>query len=561
MSGETSYRVKHRASHQQLIKSVLKRRGRVLGPLSPEYRFDAIVVPTSRPPLFLNHAVDLALESDSWLVILCSGSSKPLDVRKLLEHRLAGKVAIAEVPRTYGHSIIEFSSLPISSFRTDNLYRESDLSAKRNLGLVLSLMLGWQRVFFLDDDIRNVTVGDLHHVASLLEECNCVGFSMDFFPDNSVVSHAKRLGFGNHQEIMISGAAMGVRCSSDMSFFPSIYNEDLFFMLDGISRGTVLHAGSLGQLPYEPFDRPERAASEEFGEVLMEGLLALLHEGLDDTHATHDYWLEFLLARMRHIESIKDGLRLGRSPCHEAALLAMQAAQDRLSEISPALCTLYLANWQADLEEWRKRLRSLTAQPSMSRALSYLNLTDALVIEDQGPSRTGSRMRPTAEQTNIRKISAADWKLLKQVRLQALQDSPRAFASSYDKEEAFTEQQWQSILQHDLQWFMAFDNSEPIATVAARSGPGIAPDERYVESMWVNPRYRRTGVARRLIAALEETVRSEGAQVLLLWVLDGNEIARNSYLKLGFTSTGDRQRLEKYPNRIEERMSRPIPRG
>lgn len=561
MSGESSHRVKHRASHQQLIRSVLKRPGRVSGPLSPEYRFDAIVVPTARPPLFLNHAFDLALASDSWLVILCSGASKPLDVRKLLDDRLASKVAIVEVPPAYRHSIIEFSPLPISGFSTDNLYSESDLSAKRNLGLVLSLMLGWQRVLFLDDDIRNVTMGDLHHVASLLEECICAGFSMDFFPDNSVVSHAKRLGFGNHQEIMISGAAMGVRCSPDMSFFPNIYNEDLFFMLDGISRGTVLHAGPVGQLPYEPFDRPERAASEEFGEVLMEGLLALLHEGLGDTHATYDYWLEFLPARMKHIESIKDALRLGRSPGHEAALLAMQAAQDRLSEISPALCTLYLAKWQADLEEWRKRLRSLTAQPSMTKALSYLNLTSALVIEDHGPSRTGSRMRPTAEQANIRKISAADWELLKQVRLQALQDSPRAFASSYDEEERFTKQQWQSILEHDLQWFMAFNNSEPIGTVAARSGPDIAPDERYVESMWVNPRYRRTGVGRRLIAALEETVRSEGAQVLLLWVLDGNEVARNMYLKLGFTSTEDRQRLNKYPNRIEERMSRPIARG
>jgi hypothetical protein len=109
MSGESSHRVKHRASHQQLIKSVLKRPGRALGSLSPEYRFDAIVVPTSRPPLFLNHAVDLALASDSWLVILCSGSSKPLDVRKLLDDRHAGKFAIAEVPRAYGHPIIEFS--------------------------------------------------------------------------------------------------------------------------------------------------------------------------------------------------------------------------------------------------------------------------------------------------------------------------------------------------------------------------------------------------------------------------------------------------------------------
>jgi ribosomal protein S18 acetylase RimI-like enzyme len=167
-------------------------------------------------------------------------------------------------------------------------------------------------------------------------------------------------------------------------------------------------------------------------------------------------------------------------------------------------------------------------------------------------------MHPAAEQRLIRILSEDDWMLLRQVRLQALQDSPRAFASSYHKEAGFTEQQWRVIIRHDLQWFAAFVRTEPVGVVAARSGPDISPGERYVESMWVAPGHRSAGIAGELMSKLTETVHAEGAHTLFLWVLDGNDIAREIYLKLGFTYTGDRQTLPIYPNRIEERMRRPI---
>jgi hypothetical protein len=48
------------------------------------------------------------------------------------------------------------------------------------------------------------------------------------------------------------------------------------------------------QLHYCPFANAERAAWQEFGDVLAEGLYALLHLGLDAAQATSEYWGTFL---------------------------------------------------------------------------------------------------------------------------------------------------------------------------------------------------------------------------------------------------------------------------
>jgi len=167
-------------------------------------------------------------------------------------------------------------------------------------------------------------------------------------------------------------------------------------------------------------------------------------------------------------------------------------------------------------------------------------------------------MHRAAGQILIRKLSEDDWALLRKVRRRALQDSPRAFASSFHKENGFTEQQWRLLIQRDLEWFAAFVRAEPVGLVAARSGPDIPSRERYVESMWVAPDHRKSGIASELMSKLAETVYAEGARTLFLWVLDGNETAGEVYRKMGFTYTGDLQSLAAYPSRTEERMRRSI---
>lgn len=60
--------------------------------------------------------------------------------------------------------------------------RRTDLSTKRNLALVLSHMLRWKRIVFLDDDIRVPKPLDLSKAAGLLDAHTAVGLGIGAFP-------------------------------------------------------------------------------------------------------------------------------------------------------------------------------------------------------------------------------------------------------------------------------------------------------------------------------------------------------------------------------------------
>ena len=62
--------------------------------------------------------------------------------------------------------------------------------------------------------------------------------------------------------------------------FPPIYNEDWLFLFDAAQRRSVALCGhARSQLEYAPFAEWVRAAREEFGDVIAEGLYRLLHDG------------------------------------------------------------------------------------------------------------------------------------------------------------------------------------------------------------------------------------------------------------------------------------------
>src|SRR5262249_14516368 len=155
--------------------------------------------------------------------------------------------------------------LETSRLLADTIFeRQTDVSTKRNLALLLSHTLHWKRVVFLDDDIRVPEPGDLSRAVSLLDTHAAVGLGIGGFPDNSMVCHAFREA-GGWQETFIGAGALAVDMERNCSFFPNVYNEDWFFVLDA-EKGlrSVATVGRVLQDPYDPY-LPERARAEEFG--------------------------------------------------------------------------------------------------------------------------------------------------------------------------------------------------------------------------------------------------------------------------------------------------------
>jgi ribosomal protein S18 acetylase RimI-like enzyme len=125
--------------------------------------------------------------------------------------------------------------------------------------------------------------------------------------------------------------------------------------------------------------------------------------------------------------------------------------------------------------------------------------------------------------------------------------------SNYDKELAYDENRWREEFSRG-EWIIAVEGESVDGLLGIARASDIGPDERYLEYLWISPKRRRSGLAENLIRASLERLAATGITVVWLWVLDGNEAARQLYEKCGFISTGERQPLRADPLRSEERM-------
>ncbi len=244
---------------------------------------------------------------------------------------------------------------------------------KRNLGLTLCHMVGWDRIIFLDDDIIVRDTAHLPRAAGLLDTHHAVGFTIGGFPDHSVVCHAYRIA-GGSQEPFIGGGALAVHVTRNSSFFPDIYNDDWFYLLDA-KKGLqpVAITGEVFQKPYDPF-KPKRARAEELGDVLAEGAFWLLDQSSPLMDADLRHWGNFLQRRERFIKhamslvqqaDIEEGEK-GRM------MAALKASTGRLARITPELCRDYLRAFATDRERWRHHVDHLPGDQSIWSALRLL---------------------------------------------------------------------------------------------------------------------------------------------------------------------------------------------
>ena len=154
----------------------------------------------------------------------------------------------------------------------------------------------------------------------------------------------------------------------------------------------------------------------------------------------------------------------------------------------------------------------------------------------------------------IRPLASAEWRVLREVRLRALLDSPQAFLSTFEQERVYGEQRWRSEFYRGP-WTIGAVPGGAVGLLGAPRGPGVDADEHYLEYLWVAPGHRRSGLGLALLTTMLGRLRADGIRIVNLWVLDGNDLALRLYRRVGFVSTGLRQPLAGRPGVSEERYS------
>lgn len=398
-------KVRQKPSHARLLRTIAD------PPPSRPSKFDAIVVPASRPASFINGLIDLSASLGTLLVVLCSLQTRADRVAARVAATPGARALLVEVPR--GFEIPDMPSRTSSpEFTRASGGRVSDLSTKRNLGLLLARLNGWTKIAFLDDDITLRDPAAYLRVARQLEHSPIAGMVCRDFPDNSVACHARRLA-KLPQDNFVSGSVLGVHCGDpELPFFPDVYNEDWFFFSRAVARHDLLSVGVATQSPYEPFADPRRAAHEEFGDLLAEGLYALIGDIGDSKLAYHSqlryargaFWENFLEARREGLNLTRERLTRFGAVLHgggvaDHALGSLDAAEHQLDQITPDLCDAFLDAWQDDLVDWETLCLRTGYVASVRESMGWFKelpwrtaqFGDAHVEGSDHPTMVGSR--------------------------------------------------------------------------------------------------------------------------------------------------------------------------
>ena len=383
--------VRQRASHAHLSRDVSRSPAPPLR--SRRGHLDAIIVPASRPASFLQPAIALAAYLGAFLVVLCSKQTKAEQVARRVARTPGARSLVVQISQDWTHPRFPKRTSD-ERFQRANANRKSDLSAKRNLGLLLARLYGWNKIAFVDDDVTLSQTDCIARLAGQLDEHQVAGMVVRRHPDNSVVCHARRLA-GLSQDVFVTGAVLGAHCNSlPLSFFPDIYNEDWFFFSQEAAARKLPRVGTARQAEYDPFASPDRARREEFGDLLGEGLYALIGTERPDVPfneqlraAMEGYWSRFIQARRGVLAETMTLLSafLDKDPDNDevtSALASLVAAQSQLdSAITPELCVDFLDAWQADLNDWRRFSNGVNNVGSTREAMEFLQLETWIVAD------------------------------------------------------------------------------------------------------------------------------------------------------------------------------------
>jgi GNAT superfamily N-acetyltransferase len=162
-------------------------------------------------------------------------------------------------------------------------------------------------------------------------------------------------------------------------------------------------------------------------------------------------------------------------------------------------------------------------------------------------------------QFEIRLVRSEEWPRLKAIRLAGLADAPTAFGSTFAREAAFDDGEWQAraamgAAGQTRATFVAERDSDFYGVASGlEEYPG--PGSHTVVGMFVAPAARGQGVGDSLIAAIVAWARGRRAVNLGLWVTATNDPAIALYRRCGFVATGNREALPHTPSLEEIEMT------
>ncbi|OLE23762.1 MAG: hypothetical protein AUG49_15180 [Catenulispora sp. 13_1_20CM_3_70_7] len=144
----------------------------------------------------------------------------------------------------------------------------------------------------------------------------------------------------------------------------------------------------------------------------------------------------------------------------------------------------------------------------------------------------------------VRRTTAEEWQEIRELRLEALLNSPTNFGQTYEQASALPDETWRERARTNASserqaFYVAVDDAAGKLVGMWGVMPHFhRPDVHIIIGVYVRPEARGTDVARRLNQACIDFARTTDAKELVLEVRDDNHRGRRFYEREGFEVTG-----------------------
>jgi GNAT superfamily N-acetyltransferase len=142
---------------------------------------------------------------------------------------------------------------------------------------------------------------------------------------------------------------------------------------------------------------------------------------------------------------------------------------------------------------------------------------------------------------SVRRFAPDEWRIYRQLRLQALAESPDAFGRTLSEEEFRPDAEWSARLASDSGSdlpLVAEVNGKPLGLAWGKRDPSSS-DTAHLYQMWVAPAHRRLRVGQLLLDGVIAWATAADVRWMVLGVNCGDTPAMRLYLRAGFKPTGE----------------------
>lgn len=137
----------------------------------------------------------------------------------------------------------------------------------------------------------------------------------------------------------------------------------------------------------------------------------------------------------------------------------------------------------------------------------------------------------------IGKLSSHRWKDFRDLRLEALQSDPLAFASSYKEEKLLTPEEWKKRVQNTL---FALSNDIPVGMIVYIISEKLKTNHiANLYGVYVKKEYRGQGIAKRLVESALSVIRQNASVSKIHLTVNAEQaVALALYKRFGFKTVG-----------------------